>query len=161
MKSGRTIKNKKASSTTNKKVKNATVVIYDGITFRSKLEVYTYKKLKEYKIKAKYEPVSFTLVEPFSYGNKKIRAMTYTPDFVGKDFIIECKGMPNESFPLRWKLFQLYLHNNNLNYDLYIPHNHKEVDEVIKQIKEKNDRAQEGSETIQTKRRFKFFSFLV
>ena len=31
----------------NKKVKNATPMIYDDIQFRSKLEVYCYKKLKE------------------------------------------------------------------------------------------------------------------
>ena len=39
------------------KVKNATPNEYDGIKFRSKLETYTYKKLKEAKIKADYERV--------------------------------------------------------------------------------------------------------
>ena len=33
-------------------------------------------------------------------GGKKIRAITYTPDFIGDGFIIECKGRPNESLPL-------------------------------------------------------------
>ena len=37
------------------KVKNAQPNIYDGIRFRSKLETYTYKKLKEAKIPAEYE----------------------------------------------------------------------------------------------------------
>ena len=150
-----------SSASTNKKVKNATKVDYNGISFRSKLEVYTYKKLKENNIKAKYEKVKFILVEPFSYKENKIREMSYTPDFVGEDFIIECKGRPNDAFPLKWKLFKYYLYNNKLDYDLYLPHNHKEVDEAIEQIRDKNDRIQKSKESIPTKRRFKLLSFLV
>ena len=41
-------------------------------------------------------------------GEKKILGIKYTPDFTGKDYIIECKGRANESFPLRWKLFKHY-----------------------------------------------------
>ena len=37
---------------------------------------------------------------------KKYLTIKYTPDFIGKDFIIETKGRANESFPLRWKLFK-------------------------------------------------------
>ena len=32
-------------------------------------------------------------------GNKKILTIKYTPDFIGKGFIIETKGRANESFP--------------------------------------------------------------
>ena len=39
-------------------------------------------------------------------GCKKILPIKYKPDFVGRDFVIECKGRANESFPLRWKLFK-------------------------------------------------------
>ena len=39
----------------NSKVRNATPNEYDGIKFRSKLETYTYKKLKEANIMADYE----------------------------------------------------------------------------------------------------------
>jgi len=38
---------------------------------------------------------------------------------------------------MRWKLFKRYLFENNLNYDLYMPKNHKQIDECIKMIKEK------------------------
>jgi len=90
-------------------------VIYDGIKFASGLEKYMYIVLKEAKIKAKYEGQTYELVPSFSFNNKsyerqanskgeykerggkKIRAITYTPDFVGNGFIIECKGRPNES----------------------------------------------------------------
>ena len=79
------------------KVKNATPTQLDGIKFRSKLEAYTYKKLKEANIKAEYEPIHFELIPKFEYQGEKVRAMTYLPDFVGKDFIIECKGLMGDA----------------------------------------------------------------
>lgn len=157
----RRFKRAPSSASTNKKVKNATEVKYDGIKFRSKLEVYTYKKLKEYKIYAEYETLKLELISPFEYKGVKVRKMTYTPDFVSDNFIIECKGRPNDVWPIKYKLFLNYLYRNNLNYDVYIPHNHKEVDEVIEQIREKNDRIQKSKESISTKRSFKLFPFLV
>ena len=119
------------------KVKNATPNEYDGIKFRSKLETYTYKKLKEAKIKADYEKHRFELLPAFTFGEKKYRPMTYLPDFVGDGFIIECKGFGNELFPMRWKLFKRYLMLNNLDYDLYICKNKKEINDLIYDIKRK------------------------
>lgn len=124
-----------SKKSTNKKIKNATPVNCDGIHFKSRLEKYCYKKLKENKIKAEYEKHTYTLVEGFEFDGKKIRPMTYTPDFVGKNFVIECKGQQNDAFPLRWKLFKLYLHNKKKNVKLYLPRNLKQVDEVIEMIK--------------------------
>lgn len=123
----------------NKKVRNATPTDYDGIHFRSKLEVYCYKQLQKFKIEAEYEPIRFTILDSFRYDGKAVQAMTYTPDFVGKDFIIEVKGHANESFPLRWKVFKHFLHNNNLKYNLYLPRNKKDVDNVIKDILKKKE----------------------
>lgn len=117
------------------KVKNATPNIYDGIKFKSKLETYTYKKLKEAKIKANYEPTHFELIPKFEYQGEKVRAMTYLPDFVGKDFIIECKGLMGDSFPLRWKIFKYILMKQNSNYKLYLVRNQKQVDELINKLK--------------------------
>jgi hypothetical protein len=73
-------------------------------------------------------------------GNKKILNIKYTPDFVGKDFIIETKGRANESFPIRWKLFKSLLVKYNtitqkqINWTLYKPQNQKECDETIELI---------------------------
>ena len=101
--------------------------IVDGIEFKSGLEAYMYKALKDAKIKAKYEGETYELIPSFSFnnkvyerqsngkgeyknrGNKKILNIKYTPDFVGHNFIIECKGRANESFPIRWKLFKKYV----------------------------------------------------
>lgn len=38
---------------------------------------------------------------------------------------------------MRLKLFKKYLTDNNLNYDIYIPSNHAQVDESINMILEK------------------------
>lgn len=116
------------------KVKNATPNIFDGIKFRSKLETYCYKKLKEAKIDAKYESEHFLLIPKFEYNEEKIRPMTYLPDFVGKDFIIECKGMITDSFPLRWKIFKYSLFTQGKNPKLYLVRNQKQVDQMITEL---------------------------
>ena len=118
------------------KVKNATPTEYDGIKFRSKLEVYTYKKLREAGISADYEQHRFQLLPAFvALSGKKYRAMTYLPDFVGKDFIIECKGFPNDSWPLRKKLFEYALVRDKLKYNFYEVHTQKEVDALVLNLK--------------------------
>ena len=129
-------------------------ISYDGISFASGLERYTYIALKKNKLYEGYESETFQIIESFQFpnisyekqanskgeyinrGSKKILGIKYTPDFIGKDYIIECKGRPNESFPLRWKLFKLWLTKNNIGKILYKPQNHKEVDRTIALIKE-------------------------
>ena len=129
-------------------------ISYDGINFASGLERYTYIALKKEKLFEGYENEVFQLVEGFDFtnqsyekqangkgeyinrGQKKILGIKYTPDFVGKDYIIECKGRANESFPLRWKLFKLWLTRNNIGKTLYKPQNQKEVDRTVMLIKE-------------------------
>ena len=128
-------------------------IIYDGIKFASGLERYMYMALKKAKIKALYEGETFELMEGFEFpfesyercgngkgdyknrGNKNIFNIKYTPDFVGKGFIIETKGRANESFPLRWKMFKKLITENKLGpFTLYKPQNQKECDETIKLI---------------------------
>ena len=142
----------------NKKVRNATPLTYNGIAFKSKLEVYCYKKLKEAKLDFTYEGVTFELMPSFTFdndsfelyklqGNKyfgpqrpHIRAITYTPDFVGEGWVIETKGNPNETFPIKFKLFKRLLMQTHANMDIYVPRNQKQIDEVIAIIKTKNER---------------------
>ena len=118
------------------KIKNATPNIYDGIKFRSKLETYCYKALKEAGIAAEYEPKSYTLLPKFTFDNAIVHAITYKPDFVGDGFVIECKGFPNDAFPLREKLFKYYLINNEPNTKYYLVHTQKEVNALITKLKE-------------------------
>ena len=127
-------------------------VTYDGIKFASGLEKYMYLALKKAKVHAIYEGATFTIQEGFEFdvqsyerqsngkgefknrGNKKILPIKYTPDFVSRSFIIECKGRANESFPMRWKLFKKYVKANMPRVTLYKPQNQKECDTVIELI---------------------------
>ena len=127
-------------------------VTYDGINFASGLERYMYQALKKAKIKSKYEGKTFEVVSGFEFnttciarsgngkgdykdrGNKKILPIKYTPDFIGDDFIIECKGRANESFPLRWKLFKKYVCIHLPHVILYKPQNQKECDKTVELI---------------------------
>ena len=68
-------------------------------------------------------------------GNKKVLPIRYTPDFEGDNFIIECKGRANESFPIRWKLFKRYISKQYPKMKLFKPQKHKECDDVINLIK--------------------------
>ena len=141
---------------------------YDGIKFASGLEVYMYKALKEAKIVAEYEPTSYTLMEGFEFsgvafercsngkgefkdrGCKKILPIKYTPDFVGRDFVIECKGRANESFPLRWKLFKSWMSLHAPTIALFKPQNQAECDLTIRHINEmrKNLRKNAKKQTV-------------
>ena len=83
-------------------------------------------------------------------GCKRILPIKYTPDFIGRDFIIECKGRANESFPLRWKLFkQLDIITISPTLTLYKPQNQKECDLTIRYIQEmrKNHRKNAQKQT--------------
>lgn len=139
-------KNKKKGPVIAKKV------IYDGINFSSGLEKNMYIALKKAGIKARYEGETFFLVNGFHFenevyerqsngkggfinrGSKRILPITYTPDFIGENFIIETKGRANESFPMRWKLFKLLVKEQFPNYTLYKPQNIKECEETVRLI---------------------------
>ena len=127
-------------------------VSYDGIQFQSGLEKYCYIRLKEAGLFEKYEEESFQLLEPTTIENRvyerqsngkgefklrssNIRGIKYTPDFTGRDFIIETKGRANESFPIRFKLFKVKLKELGDSRAVYKPQNQKEIDKMIEIIK--------------------------
>ena len=124
----------------------------DGIKFRSKLEAFTHRKLKENNILNEYESEKYVLLEGFYYtsdtheqstkgyinrGKEKVRAITYTPDFLcpNRNWIIECKGFANDRFPLKWKMFKNLLRETNPECKLFVPKNQKQVLETIEIIK--------------------------
>lgn len=131
----------------------ANKVTVDGIKFASGLEAYMYRALKKDKLFEMYEEEKFELLDGFHLPNEcyerqsngkgefrqrnvsKIRGISYTPDFTGKDYIIETKGRANDSFPLRYKLFKHKLLITKDMRVLYKPQTHKECDEVINLIK--------------------------
>ena len=115
-------KDKRAVRNTTAKTK----LLYDGIQFRSALEVYTYKELIKHGLEANYETkvlelipkftIKFKWLESSKKGIKQARsnmlAMTYLPDFVASDmsWIIECKGWQGaDKWEIKKKLIKLYL----------------------------------------------------
>ena len=151
---------RRKKQTANAKIKNAKALSYYGIQFKSRLELYMYKKLKAANIKFGYENHTFQLLDKFTYGgdsmellrkkgekcfdwqNPNIRGMTYTPDFCNlkNNWIIECKGFANDVFPLKWKLFKKYMNENHPGFTLYMPRNQKHIDIVVEHIKQNDKR---------------------
>ena len=116
-------------------------------------EQYCLDRMKEVGIFEGYENKTYTVLEEFHFdndcyartqngkgifmnrGDNKIRGITYTPDFVGSDFIIEIKGYIRagsyDAFPLRFKLFKAWLKKNKIGKTLFVPRNKKEIDQTI------------------------------
>lgn len=145
----------KRKTTGNKKVRNATKCEFNGIRLDSKLELFCYKALVKEGIEFEYNPQSFCLIDgisglqntlhEFTFNSKgeikdsigsNIRPITYSPDFVGNNWILETKGISNELFPMRWKLFKRMLILTNSGYKhVFIAHNQNQVLECIEIIK--------------------------
>lgn len=143
-------------TTKRRQITRSTKVKEDGIEFASKLELHMYRLLKKAKIQNKYEGKTFTIINGCNFpmtsyektktkkvlhdrGNKKLLGIKYTPDFIDVQdpprFIIETKGNPNESFPIRWKLFKMHLVREGIQTNLFMPRNQKDCEEVIAILK--------------------------
>lgn len=143
--------------------------VYDGINFKSKLEISCYKKLKEEGFNPKYEEKKFIIFNGFKLSpkvfyftqfkkkfkgeiksrnvfandNRKLRDITYLPDFYFpyKDYEIyfDTKGMPNDVYPLKKKMFLDMLNKVSLKTNKQIiffePHSVKQIKEAIEIIK--------------------------
>ncbi len=145
----------------NQKVKNTKKVLYDGIWFRSKLEVNCYKRLVLAGLNPLYEPHTFNLAEKFfldkvqyycPYPEKKIKrygpyprviqGISYTPDFYilykGIHIYFDTKGHPNDVYPLKKKMFlkklELLAEENEANYMFFEPHNIGQIQKSITTI---------------------------
>lgn len=131
----------------------------DGIKFKSMLEVFCYKKLKELGVDFTYEQHSYQLTDAFYYpcpifetkgtgkefvdkSKDKIRGISYTPDFVSHDadgkllWVIECKGFANDRFPNTWKNFKKHLIDTDSTCPLFLPKDQKQILQVIQLISE-------------------------
>ena len=149
----------------NKKIRNATKIIYKDIPFRSVLECNCYKLLEaEEDFNVEYETKKIVLLQGFypsssliiydlykprlkkrifTLDTQKILSMTYTPDFYFqyKDYeiYIESKGHPNDTYPLKKKLFLAYLEKQIIltgkKFIFFEPHNKRQMKETIQIIK--------------------------
>lgn len=115
----------------NKKIKGATVTTQNGITFKSKFESRVYAILQEEGIPVEYESIRLELLPSFSYNGQLLRAVHYTPDLVGKGFILECKGYPNDRWGLKRKLIMYHLQVTEAPYTFYEVTSIKQLREII------------------------------
>ena len=123
----------------NKKIRNATESRVRGITFKSQLEKMVYNTLLQHGIEPQYEPTTFTLWDKFKpitpfydqetpkqrdrrdpsspkmliLKTSPIEGIKYTPDFYfeynGLHVYIEAKGIENDVFYIKKKMFRYYL----------------------------------------------------
>lgn len=96
----------------NKKIKNATPTIYKGVQYRSKLEVRFAMMLDAEKIPFAYEEETWVVLDKQTYMGKTIRCVTYTPDFIIGNVVVEIKGFRNDVFPLKRKLIIKFINEN-------------------------------------------------
>jgi hypothetical protein len=143
----------------NKKVRGAKTHVYDGITFKSGLEVEAYKAFTENGFNPEYEKHTYVLQDtrlfptlhyaPFKdrklhkdvwgLNRYKIISVKYKPDFVftidGMLIVVEIKGYSNDRYPYQKKLFFRWLEDNNPNSAFFEVHNKKQLDAAIDVIK--------------------------
>lgn len=158
----------------NKKIRNATVIKADNLTFKSKLEKIIYQCLKENGFEPEYEPKTFTLIDGFkpitpfydketdSQFNKRkekgdysprklvlksasVIGIRYTPDFHFKykdiDIYIEAKGIENDVYYIKKKLFRRYLdtlESKSIYFEIYTKKQLYQAMEIIKEYGEKD-----------------------
>lgn len=146
----------------NKKVKNATPLFYDGIHFKSILEVDTYKMLQDEGFNPKYEEHTYEVwkgrmfnVPCYDFHNNrklhknmwelnkyKAQSIKYTPDFTfyaGDTFIVvEVKGFANDRYPYVKKLFRTWLDENIPDSMFFEIHNKRQLKAAVDIIKNVN-----------------------
>lgn len=137
----------------NKKIKNANPLEYNGVKFKSRVEVSIYKLLESHNIETKYEEETFILspsIRPtvsFYNRTKKagfhsmmspINSITYTPDFTfvynNIFVIVEVKGFENDVFPVKRNLFRKLLETLDTHCMFFEIRTQKEMLEALKII---------------------------
>ena len=139
----------------NKRIKGATPLVVNNIKFKSKIEASVYKHLLQSGFDPVYEGMKFTLWEGFKptvpfytksgknnvLNSKKTIDITYTPDFTFMYrnilVIIEVKGLQNDVFPYKFKMFRKILEDkpykdNTLLFEIFSIKQLKECIEIIK-----------------------------
>ena len=137
----------------NKKIKNAKKQFYNGIQFKSDLEVMGYKTLVENGFNPQYEKKTFILSDklkpslpfyartkklPFRLNVRTIDSITYTPDFTfnykGLFVIVEMKGRANDVYPYKRNLFRKLMdkEKNTIFFEIYTKKELLKAIEIIK-----------------------------
>ena len=100
---------------------------YNGKHFRSTLEMKTAQALDALGIEYAYEEKKITLLESFysPFQKDKVRAITYTPDFMIGHIMLECKGFETPEWKIKKKLVFKWLQENEPQTIFYQIHDAK------------------------------------
>jgi hypothetical protein len=100
---------------------------YKGVKYRSNLEVDTAKVLDALNIPFEYESRKIVLQEGFRcpYQKDKVRALTYTPDFLIGPIMLECKGFETPEWKIKKKMVFKWLMENEPETIFYQTHDAK------------------------------------
>lgn len=124
----------------NKKIRNATPAVYDGIQYRSKLEARFARMLKENGIGFEYEQEHWELVPKQRWMGKCVRPITYTPDFVIGDVVVEIKGFRDNVYLVKRKLVIKYILEHRPEVTFVEAHTIGDMTKVVELIKSKQER---------------------
>lgn len=146
----------------NKKVRNAKKTVVDGINFKSKLEAICYRILIDNGFYPEYENKKFVLFKGFKLRenfhvymprnskrsrahelmeeySKNILPITYKPDFYlnvnGKNVFVEVKGKPNDSYPLKKKMYFCAMNEGTDEAYFFEPHNEAQINQLVSILK--------------------------
>jgi hypothetical protein len=95
-------------------VSHQEAIEYGGRKFRSNFEVKTAETLDALGVPYEYEPRKIILQEGFKcpYQKDKVRAITYTPDFIIGPIMLECKGFETPEWKNKKKMLFKWLMEN-------------------------------------------------
>lgn len=100
---------------------------YKGVQYKSTLEAETAETLDKLGLPINYEARKIILLEGFRcpYQKNKVIGITYKPDFMVGDIIIECKGFETPEWRNKKKYIFKYLMENEPDTPFYQTHNSK------------------------------------
>lgn len=110
---------------TKTRIQGVSPKVYNGVHYRSTLEADTAKVLDLMGLPFEYETRKITLLEGFHcpHQKDKVRPITYTPDFIIGNIIIECKGFETPEWKIKKKYIFKYLMDNEPQTHFYETHN--------------------------------------
>lgn len=119
----------------NKKVKNATKIVVDGVKFDSHLEYYMYKLLRgagiDFELKKTY-----ILQVKFKYNGEAIRAIKIIVDFYLESFnmVVDTKGFSTDVSKLKYKMLKASFIKWNDCPKIEMPSTEKECDLLLNRL---------------------------
>lgn len=117
----------------NKKVKNAQQCVYNGIQFRSRMELKFAMLCDANLVPYEYESLKLILMPKFEYMGRKFRDMTYTPDFVIGKHLVEIKGFATSDYMVKRKIIANHL--KDTEYQWHEVKTVKDMNALINQLR--------------------------